>query len=108
MPRAMADRRSGRDKPSDAPSSARVARFVLTPRRDGHARRGWEVTDDVARLDQERDLRQSRPLAMIDEISRGLTDRGDVAAVGSATQPTGDPGQLGRARIVQRLEEIGA
>ena len=57
-------------------------------------------------LEADGDLRQSRGLALIDDLSRFLAHQRRLAEIRSATQPLGSPAPLGRARLRARLGEV--
>ncbi|WP_337176826.1 MMPL family transporter [Paludisphaera sp.] len=52
------------------------------------------------------DLRSSRGLALIDDVSRLLAHQRSNREVRSATQPLGSPAPLNRARLASRLGEV--
>jgi RND superfamily putative drug exporter len=52
------------------------------------------------------DLRSSRGLALIDDVSRLLAHQRSNREVRSATQPLGSPAPLSRARLASRLGEV--
>jgi RND superfamily putative drug exporter len=59
-------------------------------------------------IESEHDLRQSRGLALIDDLSRFLARQPGLVEVRSATQPLGSTAPLEQARLSTRLGEVRA
>ncbi len=86
--------------PKDTPAVKALA-MLSEPNKFGPGR----VAPLAIVLRTDRDLRDSEGLALIDDVSRYLTQK-KIAEVRSATQPLGSPAPLEKARIESRLTEV--